>query len=371
MKIGFILNPVAGMGGKVALKGTDGLHTLEEALKRGAKKTSPKRALSALLRLSLQKEHFEIITPKGIMGETVLKKTNLCFKTLDDFVPGDNTSSYDTQVAVQSLENLKIDLLVFAGGDGTACDICKVFCNTTPVIGIPSGVKMHSSVFGTNSERTGDLIAAYIENQPMDIKNAEIMDIDEHALRKGIVSTSLAGYLKTLFKKSFSQGSKSGSPSSDRSSQNAIAMQIYLNMKKDIPYLIGPGTTLKPLTDLLGFEGTLLGFDLVVNKTLVQKDLMEREILTIVKPGETCLVLTPVGGQGYILGRGNQQISPKVLEYIKKKNIIIGATSGKLASFEGRPLLVDTGSQKTNEYLSGYTRVITGLDETMVLKIDA
>ena len=370
MKIGFVLNPVAGMGGKVALKGTDGVHTLKEALKRGAKEISPGRALSALLRLTPLKEQFKIITPKGIMGETVLKETDLFFKTLDDFVPGDNTSSHDTQAAVQSLENLKIDLLVFAGGDGTASDICKIFSNTIPVIGIPSGVKMHSSVFGINPERTGDLIAAYIEKHPMEIKNAEIMDIDEHALRKGVVSTSLAGYLKTIFKKSFSQGSKSGSPPSDRSSQDAIAMQIYFNMKKDVPYLIGPGTTLKSLTDLLGFEGTLLGFDLVINKALVLKDLTENDILNIVKTRETCLVLTPVGGQGYILGRGNQQISPEVLKHITNKNIIIGATCGKLASFEGRPLLVDTGSPKTNESLSGYTRVITGMDETTVLKID-
>ncbi|MBU1345003.1 MAG: ATP-NAD kinase family protein [Proteobacteria bacterium] len=371
MKIGFILNPIAGMGGTVALKGTDGTYILEKALEKGAKPVSPQRALSALLRLAHLKEQFEIITPEGCMGEAVLKKTGLHFNLLNDFEPAVKTSSHDTQTAVQRLKNLKIDLLIFAGGDGTAGDICKVFDSDIPVIGIPSGVKMHSAVFGINPERTGDLIGAFIQKQAMEIKNVEIMDMDEPLLRKGLVSTTLSGYLKAPFKLSYTQNSKSGSSPSDKTCQDAIARQIFLNIKKGMPYLIGPGTTLNQLKELIGFKGTLLGFDLVINKMLVKKDLMEKDIFDIVKTQETCLVLTPVGGQGYVLGRGNQQISPRVLHHIKKENLIIGATCRKLASFEGRPLLVDTGCQKTNGQLKGYIKVITGMDETMVIKIDA
>ena len=358
------------MGGKVALKGTDGAHTLSLALKRGAHPVSPDRALAALSRLVPLKEKFDLITPGGIMGEDILKKTDLCFTVLDETASGTRTCAQDTIRAVQSLERLNIDLLVFAGGDGTASDICRALALPIPVIGIPSGVKMHSSVFGINPERAGDLIALFAGGQSMEIQDAEIIDMDESALRKGKVCTRLAGYLKTPFKRSFSQSPKAGSPLSEKTSFHAIARQIFSLMKTDVAYLIGPGTTLMPLATLLGFEGTLLGFDLVINQTLVQKDLTETDILRVVKNTTASLVLTPIGGQGYLLGRGNQQISPRVLNHIRRDAILIGATSQKLASFQGRPLLVDTGCRQTNDRLQGYAKVITGQDEVMVLKIE-
>ncbi len=358
------------MGGKVALKGTDGTDALKLALLRGAKKVSPHRASLALKRLLPFKDKFQIFTPKGAMGEDLLNKTLLPYSTLENFDPQISTNANDTIGVVEKFVELKLDLIVFAGGDGTACDICINKSLNIPVIGIPSGVKMHSAVFGINPERSGDLVTEYIEGKPMEYIKAEIMDIDESTLRKGIVSTKLSGFLTTPYKRSFSQSAKSSSSPSDRAVQMAICQQIFASMEQDISYLIGPGTTFDPLYDLLQIENTLLGFDLIRNQKLIQSDLTENDILSL-NHRPLHLILTPIGGQGHILGRGNQQISPQVLKNIENDNIIIAATSQKLASLKGKPLLIDTGDELMNKRLKGYKKVITGLDDVMIMKVES
>jgi len=370
LNIGFFINPIAGMGGKVALKGTDGTHALDLALSMGAKKVSPDRAFNALKRLTRIKDKFTIFTPPGSMGEAVLVKTTLSYEILKDVHPQKRTSANDTRQIIEKFIELKLDMIVFAGGDGTACDICSNKALNIPVIGIPSGVKMHSAVFGINPERAGDLIAECIEKKSMEYISSEIMDIDESALIKGVVSTKLSGYLKTPYKRTYSQSAKSSSPPSDKAVQMAICQQISEIMEKDIPYLVGPGTTLSPLYDLLNLENTLLGFDLIINQKLVQKDLTENDILNLKTHHPLHLILTPIGGQGHILGRGNQQISPNVLSCIENCHIIIAATSQKLASLKGKPLLIDTGNKSMNERLKGYKKIITGFDESMIMKVE-
>ena len=367
-KLGLIINPIAGMGGKVGLKGTDGEDILNEALMLGAEPESSKRAIAALKRLASLKEKIEILTYPGEMGENAALSCGFKPKVFGPISTG-KTSAADTRNACRDLLANSIDLLLFAGGDGTARDIYKTAGNRPVVLGIPAGVKIHSAVYARNPQRAGDLALLYLQNKVKHLNEAEVMDIDEESFRKGIIAAKLYGYLKIPFEKKHVQGLKAGSPDNEEYSQQAIANDIIKNMDDRSYYIIGPGTTTRPIMKLLNLDYTLLGVDLIFQKHLIGLDLNENKLLKFTEDKDAKIVITPIGGQGYLFGRGNQQLSPVILKSAGKKNIIVAATRQKINSLYGLPLLVDTGDPETNTMLKGYISVITGFNDRIVYRV--
>ena len=365
-KVGLLVNPIAGMGGSVGLKGTDGL--AEEAARRGAVKRAPSRAEAALKPLLPLREDLTILCASGDMGQSEAESLGFAAKAV--YMPASPTTAADTAAAARAIEEAGAEVLLFAGGDGTARDLVTAGI-TVPVIGIPAGVKIHSPVYAVRPEAAGELAARVLRGERTRTKQAEVADIDEEAWRADRVTTRVCGYLTVPDDRSLLQHGKAASPASEAAQHTSIASEMAKRMKPGCYYLIGPGTTTKALMDGLGLEDTVLGVDLIADGRLVQKDLCEADILRRVTERETFLVLTPTGGQGFLLGRGNQQISGKVVKKLGKDHLFVLATREKLFSLQGRPLLVDTGDPGADEMLSGYMRAIIGLSEEQMIRVSA
>lgn len=365
-KLGLIVNPIAGMGGSVGLKGTDGV--VEEAIKRGSEPKSLSRTRIALKQLNCLENDLLVVTCSGNMGEDAVKDFN--FNTKIVYASENTLTTFkDTVEAAKKMLDECVNILVFSGGDGTARDIYKGAGENIPCLGIPAGVKIHSPVFAQSPAKAGELARLCLEGKTALTKEAEVLDIDEDEYRKGNVNTKLFGYLKVPVERRFMQNKKAPSPQSEESQQFAIAMQVIEEMRDDTYYIIGPGSTTRTVMEALNLSNTLIGIDIVLNKKLVANDVTEKEILSRIDEKQCKLVITPIGGQGYILGRGNQQISPAVIKKLGKKNIIIVATKDKIANLRGEPFLVDTGDVETDRMLEGYVKVVTGFREVTMYNV--
>ncbi len=364
-KLGLIVNPIAGIGGKVGLKGSDGLEIVKKAIALGATPVAPARATQALRDLSSLREEIELITYPFEMGENEARECGFVPMVIGRIASGQTTAS-DTRRAAQEMMGCGVELLLFAGGDGTARDIYEAVGSRVPVLGIPAGVKIHSSVFAVSPRRAGQLIREFLKGR-VQLREMEVMDIDEDLFRKGRVSARLRGYLRVPFERRLVQGAKEGSFGSlDR--QEVIAKFVVDHMNEDY-YILGPGSTVKAIGEALGIDKTLLGIDLVHKKQLVGKDLNEEQLFKLITGKKAKIVVTVIGGQGYIFGRGNQQISPRVIREVGKGNLIIVCTQEKLVSLNG-PLLVDTNDYELDKSLAGYIRVITSYNEESVWKVE-
>jgi predicted polyphosphate/ATP-dependent NAD kinase len=366
-RLGLIVNPVAGIGGRVGLKGSDGAEIQKKALSLGAVPQSLNRAIQALERLKPVDE-LEVITYPGEMGEEAARACGLEPTVIGSIKPG-KTTPEDTMNAAGEMLRLHVDLLLFAGGDGTARDVYNAIGEELPALGIPAGVKIHSAVFGANPISAGDLAASYLQGKVSNLREAEVMDIDEGAVRQGVVSARLYGYLKVPFQRRLLQGLKTPSSPGERAAMAAIAADVVSNMEDGWLYIIGPGTTTRAITSRLGLDKTLIGVDVVAEGKLVAADVNESQLLELLEGRKAKIVVTPIGGQGYIFGRGNQQISPKVIEKVGKENILVVSTTGKIHSLRGRPLWVDTGDRAVDEMLSGHIRVTTGYNEQIIYRV--
>ena len=362
-KLGLVVNPIAGIGGRVGLKGSDGVEIQKKALELGAVPQSLNRAVQALERVTLMKDNIKIVTYPTKMGEDAAKKCGFAPIVIGS-IKKDETTAEDTMNAAEEMLRLDVDLLLFAGGDGTARDIYNAIGEETLVLGIPAGVKVHSAVFAVNSRSAGDLAVLYFQKR-CGIREAEVMDVDEEAFRRGIVSAKLYGYLRIPFEKRLIQGVKTPSSGGD---MEAIACEVVDRMEGNYLYVIGPGTTTRAIASKLGLNKTLVGVDVVSKGKLVSIDVNEVQLLKLLRKRNAKIIITPIGGQGYIFGRGNQQISPEVIKKVGKNNIIVVATPEKINSLRGRPFLVDTGDRAVDRMLSGYIKVITGYNEEIVYK---
>jgi len=368
-KLGLIVNPIAGLGGRVGLKGTDGPEVVRKALALGAVPEAPTRARRAMHRLLPLKEKLLVLTYPGTMGGDIAASLEFRVEIVGH-PTGEETNPQDTMNAARAIIKRGADLLVFCGGDGTARDVYAAVGDRIPVVGVPAGVKMHSGVFSPTPEKAGETALRYLEGEISGTRLMEVMDIDEEAFRRGEVRARLFGYLQVPWAQGLIQGAKVGSSPSERYMQTAIAAGVVEEMEEDTLYLIGPGTTAKSVLAQLNLDGTLLGVDAVLNRKLVGEDLAEGEILELVAEYPTKVVLSPIGGQGHILGRGNQQLSPAVIRATGgKPSLIVVATPRKLASLQGRPLLVDTGDPALDEELSGYIPVITGYHQRAICRV--
>jgi predicted polyphosphate/ATP-dependent NAD kinase len=338
--IGFIVNPVAGMGGAVGLKGTDGKTILNKAIALGAKPVATQRAETFLAELAPTKEHITLIVGAGPMGENQAKKHGYTYKTVGD--PKQETTPQDTQNIAKQITHAGADLLVFCGGDGTTRDIQKAVDLKLPVLGVPTGVKMHSALFAISPQAAARVAMRFLWGG-LPIREAEVMDVDEQAFREGRLSAELYGYMLSPFEPHLIQGNKMASPMTENEVENqaAIALSIIEEMKPNTLYIVGPGTTTRTVADLLDQKKTLLGVDLFENKKIIAKDVNEKQILQAIQGKTVRIIVTPIGGQGFIFGRGNQQISSKVIRQVGTDNIVVIATKSKLDRLES--LRVDTG----------------------------
>lgn len=364
-KLGLIVNPIAGMGGSVGLKGTD--YCVEEAIRRGAKPQSSNRVKLSLQELTEIKEDIIIYTFSGEMGGFVAEEMG--FKTLILGGVQGNSSRKDSIFLAKKLKEKKVDLILFAGGDGTARDVYEAVGTDVVSLGIPSGVKIHSPVYALNPSSSGKLAKNFLKGIVKRTKLEEVLDIDEEEYRKGKIHTKLHGYLTIPFEKKYTQSRKAPSVLSDIAAIDSIAHEIIEEMSEDTYYLIGAGTTTEGIMYHLKLENTLIGVDIIKNRQLVEKDIYGKKILDIIKGKKSKLIMTITGGQGFLFGRGNQQLTPEVIREIGKENIIIIATKQKLAELYGKPLQVDTNDVDLDKYLCGYYKVVVGYREYVVCRV--
>ncbi|MCJ7609489.1 ATP-NAD kinase family protein [Candidatus Bathyarchaeota archaeon] len=379
--LGFIVNPVAGMGGAVGLKGTDGKETLRLAVELGAKPVAPLRAEAFLRSLEAVKEGLFLLVGAAGMGQEVAAKLGFRHKVIEEeeesgadtsqetVMPVSETTGDDTRRTAKAIMKVGVDLLVFCGGDGTARDVFDAVGTRFPVLGVPTGVKMHSAVFATNPTAAAVMVARYLwEGLPL--REAEVMDVDEEAFRSGRLSAKLYGYVFVPYEPRLVQASKLETPmtESELNNQAGLALYVIEEMRPGIMYIMGPGTTTRTVADLLEEGKTLLGVDLFLDKKRVATDVNEAQILELTKGLEVRIFVTPIGGQGFIFGRGNQQISPRVIRQIGLGNIIVIATRGKLRAFKS--LRVDTGDPELDKQLAGFIRVVTDYRQEQMVRVE-
>lgn len=370
-KIGLVINPYAGLGGSVGLKGSDGQATRELALSQGAQPQAMARAQLALSALQPYQADIEWLTAAGAMGEDTLTELGMNYRvvyTPNNASPSASSEAQDTCAAISAMLSEGINLLVFAGGDGTARDVFSVVADTLPVVGIPAGVKIHSGVYAVSPRAAGKVLALLVSGELTTLRHVDVMDIDEQAFRQGTVRAKRYGEMQAPQELEYMQAVKMGGKESDELVLTDIADDIIENMDDDVLYIMGSGSTVAAVMETLGLPNTLLGVDVVLNQELIAADVSAGELEALLaEHPQAKIVITVIGGQGHIFGRGNQQLSPKVIRHVGREGICVVATKAKLKALAGRPLRVDTGDDELDQALSGFLPVTTGYhDQTLV-----
>jgi predicted polyphosphate/ATP-dependent NAD kinase len=364
-RIGLIVNPVAGMGGSVGLKGTDGAMR-DLAIELGAKPVAPARTREFLSHIR-HRDDITLLVAPAAMGDDYLEGIEIDATAIGSV---DNTTSgEDTKRLAGQMLAAEIDLLVFVGGDGTARDICDAIGLELPVVGVPSGVKVYGSVFALSARAAAAMLDAFVEG--VEVSEEEVLDIDEQAFRRGILDAKLYGYLLVPNTAQFLQGGKEASNSGGSivANKQEIAEYVAGHMERDTLYLLGPGTTVQAIADELSTGKTLLGVDAVFNNRLIGTDLNERGILKLLdQHPRTKLIVTPLGGNGFIFGRGNRQFTPEVIAKVGRENIVVVATRDKIDKL--KCLRVDTDDYGLDRELSGYMDVITGYKYSKLVRVE-
>ncbi|PIE54206.1 MAG: ATP-NAD kinase [Dethiosulfovibrio peptidovorans] len=363
VKIGLIVNPIAGLGGTVALKGTDGDGNSRRARELGASPMASVRASLAITTAVRESSGIPVawMTSSGSMGGQILDSLGI---VPDLSVPVDEPSSReDTLRSAAIMAERGADLLVIVGGDGTARDVCSVIGQSISVIGVPAGVKIHSGVFARTPLLAGELLGRILRGYDVEYGLSEVMDIDEKVFRAGRLDVRLFGYLSVPVEPRAMQVRKSGRHQDTAAfALDELAAAMIELMEDGALYLMGSGSTVKAVTDRLGCPGTLLGIDAVLNGETVALDMTTGDIVECMKrhQNRTHIVVSPIGGQGFLFGRGNQQFSPAVIRSVGRNRIHVIAAPSKMTELFGRPFSVDTGDLQLDRYLQGMYRVLTG-----------
>ncbi|MCB1703305.1 MAG: ATP-NAD kinase family protein [Halioglobus sp.] len=374
LHIGLVVNPLAGLGGSLAMKGSDGedLRQRVAALPPQARDRALQRTVRALQMLQPAAGSVRFSCWAGDMGERALQGLALDYEVLGD-APANLTSATDTRAAVTQLAAAGIDLLLFAGGDGTARDVFDVVGERCPVLGIPAGVKMHSAVFAVSPEAAGELLLRLVDGGLVGVQAQEVRDIDETAFRQGIVRSRFYGEMMVPSEGHYLQHTKVGGREDPDLAIADIAAWQAQGMNPECTYLIGPGSTTAAIMHELGLPNTLLGVDVIRGGQVLAADADEATLLQLLAeaPGPTQLVATVIGGQGHLFGRGNQQFSPAVIRGVGLDNITVVAAKSKITALQGRPLLVDTNDAALDRELCGYRVINTGYDDFVLYRVSA
>lgn len=369
-RLGLIINPYAGIGGAVALKGSDGQDIREKALAMGAeKKANQKTRLALEVLLDIQ-DQIQIFTVAGEMGEALC--ASMGFKSLVVYHPEQlQTEASDSENAARVMLEQEIDLLLFAGGDGTARNICHIVADRIPVLGVPAGCKIHSGVYAVTAKSAGRVVEMLASGKIVSVKEAQVKDIDEALFRQGKVHAQLYGEMLVPSELQYVQAVKSGGKESEELVLADIAAHVIEDMQEnpDYLYVMGSGSTVDFIMQDLQLNNSLLGVDLVKNQKLVGTDLTAVELLQHLEGKKAKMVITLIGGQGHIFGRGNQQLTPTIVRAIGRDNILLVATKTKLEKLEGRPLLVDSGDPDFDHQFSGLIPIITGYQDQVLYSV--
>jgi predicted polyphosphate/ATP-dependent NAD kinase len=364
--LGLIINPLAGLGGPAGLKGSDGV--AEQALALGSQPLAAERTRTALERLRAVQERLEFLTFPGPMGADLLAEMGFRYRVLGDL--SDRLSNAaDTRKAVEQLQDAGVALILFSGGDGTARDICAVVREGQPVLGIPAGVKIQSGVYAVSPRAAGELTARLIEGGLVRLASGEVRDIDESALREGRVTARWYGELTVPQEGGYMQQVKQGGVESEELVLSDLADWLQDSWEANVRYIFGPGSTLHGLAQNLGLETSLLGVDVIENGQVIALDVSEVQLFELVAEHPARLLVTAIGGQGHIIGRGNQQISPRVLRAVGLEHLRVVATKRKLGTLQGRPLLVDSGDVELDDAFPDVVRVWAGYKEELLYPV--
>jgi len=357
LHIGLLINPIAGLGGELAHKGSDHLHLLVESLEQSR---ANQRCYQTLKLLQMYAPQLHFYCASGLMGEDVLSLAG--FKAQVVYQSALNSTAQDTILAATALINQPIDILLFVGGDGTARNLCQAQVNK-PVLGLPAGVKMHSGVFALNPESAAEVLIKLMMGAGVAVEQAEVRDLDELALQQGKVKAQFYGELTIPVDTKLIQQMKCASPDSDELVQTEIAAFVCENLEQDVLYLFGVGSTCAAIMAQLGYEHTLLGFDAILNGVLIGRDLNSESIWALVQQYPSKILLTVTGGQGILIGRGNQQLTPQILQHVGRDSLWVVVSPNKLQALGGRGLVLDTGDVELNKAWQGLINVTTGYDQ--------
>jgi predicted polyphosphate/ATP-dependent NAD kinase len=363
-KIGLIINPVAGMGGSVGLKGTDGADILEKAVALGAQPKSNNRVKQTLESIIGYKSQIIFYTASGAMGGDLA--LNLGFETVIVHEPAKLTTAEDTTILARKCLERDCDLILFAGGDGTARNLLDAVGDALPVLGVPAGCKIHSGVYSITPNAAAEVLKSFFSGDLVDIRSSDVMDIDENLFRQGKVSAKRYGDMQVPLVGHFLQATKVGGIEDESLVVDDIAADVIENIESEI-VVIGSGSTCAKVMQAWGLDNTLLGVDVVQNDNVLIADATSSQLLALFDLNKTIsLVITAIGGQGHLFGRGNQQLSPEFLKRLGKNNIKVIATKSKIKSLMGRPLVLDTGDTDLDKTFAGAWNITTGYHDQII-----
>ena len=366
-RLGLIINPFAGLGGTVGLKGSDGV--VAEALARGAVPMASQRAGLALQELVPYQTQIKVFTVNGAMGAELSQQ--LGFDTEVHYHCQQPSTADDSIAAAKALTARGVDLLLFAGGDGTARNICEAIGDTTTVLGVPAGCKIHSGVYAITPAAAGKVIAQMVRGELVSVQDALVMDIDEVAFRQGTVRAKRYGEMQIPAELRYVQSVKMGGKESEELVLDDLAAYFVSKMDDDVRYVMGSGSTVAAVMHELGLPNTLLGVDVVEHGQVIAADVTAAQLLALVNEKPSQLVITLIGGQGHIFGRGNQQLSPEVIRAIGREHIHVLATKTKIEQLQGRPLISDSGDPQLDQQLSGMIRILCGYNDYVMYRLGA
>ena len=372
-RIGLLVNPVAGLGGPAGMKGSDRPEALSRARDLGIEPKSPRRVVDVFRKVRRQFEgNASFLAAPGDMGANELNEAGFRDHVVGS--AGRETTAADTERIAKELVKEGVDLLVFAGGDGTARDILRAVGTDVLAFGIPTGVKMHSSVFAVHPAAAAQLISQFLSGREMGRRQEEVVDLDEKAYISGHVETKLYGMMCVPVAPGLLQGMKSGRGTSETEALGAIGQQVSSTIRADSQtlYAVGAGTSTATVKRALEGETapiSLLGVDVYRGEQCVTRDANAKDLAELARSAPMRIVISPIGGQGYLFGRGNQQFTPEVLRLVGRNHIMVICTPGKLSSLRQNPFLVDTGDEDLDNILRGYIRVRVGFDQEVVYKI--